>query len=421
MMNIQPNVEPGGAVSRRVRYVGPVALGLAFLLYIAVYLRWPSEALQIDLSVYRFGAERVLHGLDLYSVGYTGKPDELLFIYPPFAALVFIPLTFVGEHSMDILSLLAMCALLTYTVQRSLKCLGLNAARGLWGLTALLVAVCAWLEPIRLTAQLGQINLSLLAVVVADLLGLAKSKWAGVGVGVVAGIKLTPAIFIVYLAMIGRVRAAIMATATLIATVVLGFVVLVQDSKFYWIGRNFDDVNRISRDVFANTSVHGLFLRLRYPAALGTTVALALAIAALVVGVMAYRRGYSVLAVAVVGMAATAVSPFSWSHHWVWFVLLVTHLGYRAYALRSAPSAWAMWLLCALCGAWFVAFPGGTPEAGVLSLRPGGLWDDIIPATYVFVFVLVCLVTAAWLWRTRRVPTPTTLYVEAEPVGADAF
>jgi|SRR5271157_4257458 len=54
---------------------------------------WPSEALQVDLSVYRFGAARVLHGLDLYSVGYTGKPDELLFIYPPFAALFFIPLT----------------------------------------------------------------------------------------------------------------------------------------------------------------------------------------------------------------------------------------------------------------------------------------------------------------------------------------
>jgi len=144
---------------------------------------WPSEALQVDLSVYRFGAARVLHGLDLYSVGYTGKPDELLFIYPPFAALFFIPLTFVGEHSMDILSLLAICALLTYVVQRSLKCLGLNAARGLWSLTALLVAVCAWLEPVRLTARLGQINLMLLAVVVADLLGLGKRKWAGAGIG----------------------------------------------------------------------------------------------------------------------------------------------------------------------------------------------------------------------------------------------
>jgi alpha-1,2-mannosyltransferase len=422
--NAEQNFEPGGTVSRRVRRAGPAALIAALLLYLAVYLRWPSEALQIDLSVYRFGAERVLHGLDLYSVGYTGKPNELLFIYPPFAALFFVPLTFIGEHSMDILSLLAMCALLTYSVQRSLKYLGLNAARGLWSLTALLVAVCAWLEPIRLTAQLGQINLLLLALVVADLVGLGKCKWAGVGIGIAAGIKLTPAIFIVFLLLIGRVRAAVLAAAALLATVVLGFAILPTDSTFYWLERNFDDINRISGDPFANTSVHGLFLRLHYPAALATAVAIALAVAGLAVGAMAYRRGQPILAIAVVGMASTAVSPFSWSHHWVWFVPLVAHLGYRAYVLRSSLSAWAMWLLCALCGAWFVAFPGGTPQAGVLSLRPGGVWNEIIPATYVFAFVTVCIVSAVWLWRTRPARpsvTPVTPDLEPEPVGAEAL
>jgi alpha-1,2-mannosyltransferase len=421
---VQPNVEPGGTVSRRVRLVGPAALVVAFLLYVAVYLRWPSEALQIDLSVYRFGAERVLHGLDLHSVGFTGKPDELLFIYPPFAALFFVPLTFVSEHSVDILSLMAMCASLTYVVKRSLTCLGLNASRGLWGLTALVVAVCAWLEPIRLTAQLGQINLLILAIVVADFTGITGRKCPGVGIGIVAGIKLTPAIFIVFLLMIGRARAALVAMATFLATIILGFAVLPNDSMFYWIRRNFDDINRISRDPFANTSVHGLFLRLHYPAPLGTAVVVALGIMAVVVGAMAYRGGFAVLAIAVVGMASTAVSPFSWSHHWVWFVPLVAHLGYRAYALGSALSAWAMWLLCALCGAWFVAFPGGTPQAGVLSLRPGGMWDQIIPATYVFVFVAVCVVSAVWLLRTgpaRRLPAETTPHPVVETVGAEAL
>src|SRR5271157_1512686 len=36
--NVQPNVEPGGSVSRRVRRVGPAALVVAFLLYVAAYL-----------------------------------------------------------------------------------------------------------------------------------------------------------------------------------------------------------------------------------------------------------------------------------------------------------------------------------------------------------------------------------------------
>lgn len=418
---VQPNVEPGGTVSRRVRRVAPAALVVTFLLYLAVYLRWPSEALQIDLSVYRFGAERVLHGLGLYSVGYTGKPDTLLFIYPPFAALSFIPLTFVDQHAMHVLSLLAMCLLLTYTVQRGLKCLGVGPAQGRWALVALLVAVCAWLEPVRLTVQLGQINLLILAVVVADLAGPIKRGWAGVGVGIVAAIKLTPAIFIVFLVLIGRVRAAVVATVTLLATIALGFAVLPSDSTFYWLQRHFAAVSRISRDPLANTSVNGLFLRLHWPATLGVTAAIGLGIAGLVLAATAYRRGQPILAIALVGMASTTVSPFSWSHHWVWFVPLVAHLGYRAYVLRSALSAWAMWLLCALCGGWFVAFPGDTPQAGMLSLRPGGVWNDIIPATYVFVFVTVCVVTAAWLRWARRPGGPIaqrTTQPHAQTIGA---
>jgi alpha-1,2-mannosyltransferase len=222
--------------------------------------------------------------------------------------------------------------------------------------------------------------------------------------------------------LIGRVRAAVLAAAALLATVVLGFAILPTDSTFYWLERNFDDINRISGDPFANTSVHGLFLRLHYPAALAAAVAIALAVAGLAVGAMAYRRGQPILAIAVVGMASTAVSPFSWSHHWVWFVPLVAHLGYRAYVLRSSLSAWAMWLLCALCGAWFVAFPGGTPQAGVLSLRPGGVWNEIIPATYVFAFVTVCIVSAVWLWRTRPARPPVTpVTPDLEPVGAEAL
>ena len=41
----------------------------------------------------------------------------------------------------------------------------------MFSLTALLVGVIAWLEPMRLTAEFGQINLVLLVLVVGDLLG----------------------------------------------------------------------------------------------------------------------------------------------------------------------------------------------------------------------------------------------------------
>jgi alpha-1,2-mannosyltransferase len=109
--------------------------------------------------VYRFGAERVLNGLDLYSTGYTGKPDELLFDYTPFSALCFVPLTLLGPRWIELLWLLGACALLGYAVARILRWYGLTPSRGLWSLAALLVGVSAWLEPVRLTATLGQINL----------------------------------------------------------------------------------------------------------------------------------------------------------------------------------------------------------------------------------------------------------------------
>ena len=65
---------------------------MALVTYIAAYAHWPTLRMQVDLMVYRFAADRLLAGLDLYSTGLTGKPHELLFIYPPFAAICAAPL-----------------------------------------------------------------------------------------------------------------------------------------------------------------------------------------------------------------------------------------------------------------------------------------------------------------------------------------
>ncbi|HZA12160.1 glycosyltransferase 87 family protein [Mycobacterium sp.] len=372
-------------------------LAAALLLYLLMYLRWPAFFFQPDVLVYRFGAQRVLDGADPYSIGLTGNPRELLFIYSPFAALCFVPLTLLDQVSVEVASLSAMFALASYAVWRMLKASG--AAPGLWSLTALLVGVSAWLEPVRLSVQLGQINVAILAIVVADLLSPKHCKWAGVGIGLVAGIKLTPALFILYLLVIGRLRAAVLATGTLVGTVLIGFAVLPSASRYYWFSNAFGDINRISRDPFANTSVRGLVLRLHWPLVLATVLAVVLVSVSLVLAAIAYRRGHAVLAIAVVGMASAAASPFSWSHHWVWFVPLIVHLGYRAYVLGRARSALAMWMLCAVLASWFISFAGPSPSAGVLSLPAGGVWKDLLPGIYVFAFLAVLVCTGVWLWR----------------------
>ncbi len=388
-------------VSPWLRRCGPAVLATAVLLYVVVYVCLPSLATQVDLQVYRFAALRVWHGLDLYSVGLTGNSKELLFIYPPFAALCFLPLALVGEPAVQVLWLTLACALLWYAIRRMLTVSAPAGSGGLWSLAVLLLGLVLWLEPIRLTLQLGQINIVILAIVVADLLGPAQRRWGGLGIGLAAGIKLTPALFIVYLAATGRIRAALVASATFAATILVGFAVLPAGSTFYWLRRGFDDPGRIAQHPFtstANSSLTGLLGRLHVAPAAAAVAAVVLAVAAVTLAAIAYRRGHAVLGLAIVGMASAAASPFSWSHHWVWFAPLLVHFGYRAYLLRATYSVWALWALSALLGGWFTSF-GEHHESGVLSLRPGGIRNDIVPGTYVVVLLAVLACTAVWLWR----------------------
>ena len=56
--------------------------------------------------------------------------------------------------------------------------------------------------------------------------------------------------------------------------------------------------------------------------------------------------------------------------------------------------------LTVLLGGWFTSL-GAHRESGVLSLWPGGVWNDVIAGTYVYVFLTAVLGTACWLRRAR--------------------
>ncbi|MDT7793353.1 MAG: alpha,2-mannosyltransferase [Mycobacterium sp.] len=403
--------------SRRLIVAGPLLLFVAVALYGLEFSTWHAYVTQIDAMVYRFGGQRVLNGRDLYSTGIFGSHRILLFTYTPFAALCFIPLNLLTLPWLRALSLLSAAGLLAYSIDRMLTAMSMPQRRGRWTLTALLLALCLWLEPVRYSIQLGQINLLILAVVVADLLGPARRRWAGVGIGVMAGIKLTPAIFLLLLFLIGRRRASAVGVVAFFATIAAGFATLPGDSIKYWLGGEFDDPHRVSPDPSLSSSVQGLFMRFHYPVWLAMVVSVSLVLACLAIAVRAWRQDSPLLAVSLVGMGGAAASPFSWSHHWVWVGPLVVHLGYRGYVTGSVGAVRAMWLLWALTAGWLISLHGWAPASGMVALRPGGVWNALLPSAYVLCLLVALCVSALWLRRetSRR---PGVVLPGSSPAGA---
>ena len=100
------------------------------------------------------------------------------------------------------------------------------------------IALLTW--PVAYTLHLGEVNLILAALIGADVLRRHDGGWwQGIGTGLAAGIKLTPLIFVAYLAITGRVRAAMTAAGVFAVTVAAGFVWLPARSRAFWLGGVF--------------------------------------------------------------------------------------------------------------------------------------------------------------------------------------
>ncbi|MBB5895195.1 glycosyltransferase 87 family protein [Kutzneria kofuensis] len=300
------------------RTVFAVAAGAAVLMATL----WPGPL--IDVQVYQAGAQAWLEGRPLYSQPVLGTME---FTYPPFAAVFFLPLALIPLPVMCALWVIGSLCLLWMIVQRCREVAGLPPE-----LTMVFAAMALWLEPVRTSLMLGQINILLLGLVVFDLCRARSSKWTGVGVGLAAAVKLTPLLFVVYLLFARRWRAAGVAVATFAVTVVAGLL-LVPEAAHYWIGGVFGDSTRVGPVLnWSDQSIHGMLARVlgepesKLPWLLaGGAVAVA---GSFVAGVVD-RRGDRVLALGLCGMTACAVSPFSWEHHWVWFIPVIIALAAR--------------------------------------------------------------------------------------------
>ena len=163
-----------------------------------------------DLDVYRDGARHVMEDLPLYTEPVI---HGLLYTYTPFSTLMFIPFGLLPGGIDKYIWMGANVLLLVAIVALCWRMLGYRITPYLVGVSALLAVACTFLEPVRTTLFYGQINLVLMALVLWDVSRGENSKLKGVGVGIAAGIKLTPAYFVLYYLVLRQWRAAAVAVA----------------------------------------------------------------------------------------------------------------------------------------------------------------------------------------------------------------
>ncbi|MFI9402784.1 glycosyltransferase 87 family protein [Nocardia sp. NPDC052316] len=354
----------------------------------------------LDVHVYRDGAWRILHGLPLYT-----EPTiaGLLYTYTPFSTIAFIPIVAIPwlyvANTWLVLNLLALfgCVVICWRI------LGYRINARLAAVSALLAITCVFVEPVRTTLFYGQINLMLMLLVLWDFSRADGSKLRGIGVGLAAGIKLVPSYFVVQFLALRQWRSAATAVAVFVASVVLAWIVLPTDSRQYWTSTFFQS-NRIADDMHpSNQSLRGAIAHLtHHPAPIWLWVLLAGAVALVSLAITAglHRRGERLLAVTLAGLTACAVSPFSWDHHWVWFVPLFVYL------VHKAQSQWRWWIAIAALfvsiGAWTWEYDPDYVVVGLFLFPPWWPGAQLLINSFVIVYAVVLICAGVLLLRLRR-------------------
>lgn len=372
---------------------------------------WGVAPITADFHVYVVAARVLLEGGDFYAP----VPGVFPYIYPPLAALLATPFTLVPWVAAQTIWLALQGALLVLVLRR--LGLGLTAA-GMAG-----VAVVLLLEPFGSVMELGQVGVLLLALVVFDLVHPAGGRRrlpAGIGLGIATGIKLTPAVFIIHLWLVGRRRDAVVASGTFLATVALGLAVAPTRAWGYWwrLATGDSGANMDASGWLFNLSVVSAmqrFLGLETGEGVGLALALVLLVVGLAAAALAHRRGQPLLALGVLGLTSSLANPIAWIHHLVWVLFLIAALFPGAFtaaspdehsddaAPRELPNP-MRWLVL-LVTIWMCTQPqlaiGGAPHA-VEEIHGYSAWEKTLAAMPDILVAVLAVSVLVWCLRMQR-------------------
>ncbi|WP_069759303.1 bifunctional glycosyltransferase 87/phosphatase PAP2 family protein [Streptomyces sp. LUP47B] len=295
---------------------------------VAVVLSTPRGERLTDLETW-VGPDGVLHVKgSLY--------DSTQFTGTPFGGLVLKPLTRAAEQALG--------WGWTFGTLLLVVALGLVAARALpqpvdrrTSLLAAPVAISLLMLslPVRNTLYLGQTSIMPVLLVLVACFVVRGERLSGLLIGLAAALQPTVLLFAPLLWFTGRRRAALTTAATFAAGTALAWAALPHDSYTYWVHHIAGTGLGGPADDLSNQSLHGLLLRLGATGPLEVSLFLVLGVAVAALGVrraVRYARdGQLLLAVAITGCAAIAVSPTTWQHQLLWVLLAVVgRVGKRA-------------------------------------------------------------------------------------------
>ncbi|MGK5500868.1 bifunctional glycosyltransferase 87/phosphatase PAP2 family protein [Streptomyces sp. URMC 125] len=309
--------EPWGAAVPAALWL--LALALAVRQAVAVLRLPPGERLT-DLDSW-IGEQGVLEtGGSLYdgAGAFTGTP---------FSGVVLRPLAHTAEQVLGVTwtfgTLLLVAALGTVAV-RALPGPATRSTRAAAVPAAVVLLVLS--VPVRNTFHLGQTSIIPVLLALCGLLYAARApRGAGAAVGLAAALQPTVLLFAPLLWLTGRRRAAAASGGVFAGCTALAWAALPSDSWTYWVHHVAGAGLGPPADAAANQSLHGLLLRLGVhgPAevALFAVLAGSVAVVGLRRAVRYARDGQLLLAAAVAGCVAVAVSPTAWQHQQLWILL----------------------------------------------------------------------------------------------------
>jgi alpha-1,2-mannosyltransferase len=293
----------------------------------AAHLWYGNRHQFFDLGIYVEALDWWFAGHDLYTFGRLDLTQGSLgFTYPPFGALVLAPFALLPWGVTTWLYSALAAAAFVVTTFWLVAPVARRHGWPVWFSVAAALVIVSALEPIRETVTFGQINPLLIVLILADLLFLVPrdSRWAGALIGIGAAIKLTPAIFVVYLLISGRRRAALVSIASAATVTLLAVAVAPRASWAFWTEVLWRGEGIGQSNYTPNQSIMGLLSRLSWPDPPSTLLWAILVAVVVGYGLWRARRaalaGDELVGLTLTGLVGSLASPVTWAHHLYWFV-----------------------------------------------------------------------------------------------------